>query len=102
MSDRCLDPLGFAFVALTHHTIFDGALNVQCFRQGGERVLGLKQARSLEAETAIEAAEEFMRGEGSRSRAEIDAELRHVLAGHDDFWPRWVVATHPELAGPKA
>ncbi len=63
---------------------------------------GLKQARSLEAETAIEAAEEFMRSEGSRTRTEIDEELRRVLAGHDDFWPRWVVATHPELAGPKA
>lgn len=63
---------------------------------------GLKQARSLEAETAIEDAEAFMRDEGTRTREEIDRDLRRVLAGHDDFWPRWVVASHPELAGPKA
>jgi hypothetical protein len=62
---------------------------------------GLKQARSIEAELAIEAAEAFMRGEGTRNKADLDAELRRALAGHDDFWPRWVVATHPELAGPK-
>ena len=97
--------------ALFHLDLRDGAAvleKVEWAKQGDatnwlvSESFGLKQARSLEAETAIEAAEEFMRGEGSRSRAEIDAELRHVLAGHDDFWPRWVVATHPELAGPKA
>ena len=33
--NRCPNPLGFAFDPLTHHTIFDGALNVQRFRQGG-------------------------------------------------------------------
>lgn len=65
-------------------------------------VFGMKQARSLEAERAIEAAEAWMRGahgelpEGLRSRDEIDAELRRVLAGHDPFWPRWIV-TVPEL-----
>ena len=62
---------------------------------------GLKQARSIEAERAIEAAEAFMRGESTKTKSDLDAELRRVLAGHDDFWPRWVVATHPELAGPK-
>ena len=97
--------------ALFHLDLRDGAAlleKVEWAKQGDatnwlvSESFGLKQARSLEAETAIEAAEEFMRGEGSRSRTEIDEELRRVLAGHDDFWPRWVVATHPELAGRKA
>lgn len=58
---------------------------------------GLRQGRSLEAERAIEAAEAWMRGaksdlpEDLRSEKKIDAELRRVLADHDDFWPRWVV-----------
>lgn len=60
---------------------------------------GLQQARSVEAEQAIEAAEAWMRGdkislpENLRTQAAIDKELRRVLAGHDDFWPRWVVET---------
>lgn len=63
---------------------------------------GLQQARSLEAERAIEAAEAFMRGDQHtlphdlRTRDAIDAELRRVLAGHDLFWPRWIV--HGEAA----
>jgi hypothetical protein len=58
---------------------------------------GLKQARSLEAERAIEAAEAWMRGDlavlpqGLKSARTIDAELRRVLAGHDIFWPRWTL-----------
>jgi hypothetical protein len=58
---------------------------------------GLKQGRSIEAERAIEAAEAWMRGERAdlpadlHSRRQIDVELRRVLAGHDAFWPRWVV-----------
>lgn len=64
-------------------------------------VFGLKQARSLEAERAIEAAEAHMRGAselpaGLATREDIDVELRRVLAGHDPFWPRWIVAA-PEL-----
>jgi predicted ATP-binding protein involved in virulence len=60
-------------------------------------VFGLKQARSLEAQEAIEAAEAWMRGdyaalpEGLDTQEKIDSELRRVLPGHDDFWPRWIV-----------
>jgi hypothetical protein len=60
-------------------------------------VFGLQQARSVEAERAIEAAEAFMRGDHAAlpadlaTRDAIDQELRRVLAGHDDFWPRWIV-----------
>ena len=60
-------------------------------------VFGLRQARSVEAEHAIEAAQAFMRGDGMRNpehlrdRDDIDNELKRVLAGHDPFWPRWVV-----------
>jgi len=55
----------------------------------------LGQARSLEAETAINAAEAWMSGERAKLPAElttrpaIERELRRVLGDHDDFWPRW-------------
>jgi hypothetical protein len=58
---------------------------------------GLQQARSVEAEQAIEAAEKFMRGEktglptGLETRDEIDAALKRLLPGHDEFWARWIV-----------
>lgn len=58
---------------------------------------GLKQARSREAEVAIESAEAFMRGDteslptGLRSKASINKELLRLLPGHDPFWPRWIV-----------
>ncbi len=61
-------------------------------------VFRLQQARSLDAERAIEAAEAWMRGDtsvlpaGLDTGESIDRELRRVLAGHDDFWPRWVVS----------
>lgn len=60
-------------------------------------VFGLRQARSVEAERAIDAAQAFMRGdahenpEGLRDLSQIHEELQRVLAGHDPFWPRWVV-----------
>lgn len=60
---------------------------------------GLRQGRSIDAERAIEAAEALMRDdtgglpEGLRSRDEIQRELERVLAGHDPFWPRWIVHT---------
>lgn len=60
-------------------------------------VFGLKQARSREAEVAIEAAEAFMRGDSNElppnltTKNQIDKELTRVLAGNDPFWPRWVV-----------
>ena len=59
---------------------------------------GLLQARSLEAERAVEAAEAWMRADfgslqpGLDSQAAIHAELVRVLAGHDPFWPRWIVS----------
>lgn len=59
---------------------------------------GLEQARSLQAEQAIEAAEALMRGEtalpaGLDSKAAIHKALMRLLPAHDHFWPRWVVAT---------
>ena len=63
---------------------------------------GLKQARSADAERAIEAAERFMRGEkllanGLRTKTEIHVELQRLLPPHDVFWARWLVDT--ELFG---
>lgn len=61
-------------------------------------VFGLKQARSKEAEVAIEAAEAYMRHddlsqfpENLQNRDQIHQELQRVLPGHDPFWPRWIV-----------
>ena len=53
----------------------------------------LDQARSVEAERAIEDAEALMRGSeplAFKTRAAIDAELHRVLGGDDPFWPRWI------------
>jgi hypothetical protein len=66
-------------------------------------VFGLHQARSREAERAIEAAEAYMRGEkdalprGLRTQKGIHEELLRLLPGHDPFWPRWIVSVerHP-------
>lgn len=60
-------------------------------------VFGLEQARSIEAERAIEAAEAWMRDDtgalpdGLSTKDDIHSELLRTLAGHDSFWPRWVV-----------
>lgn len=60
---------------------------------------GLRQARSADAERAIDAAEAFMRGDvqalpdGLKTREIIHQELLQVLPGHDSFWPRWIVKT---------
>ena len=68
-------------------------------------VFGLRQARSVEAERAIEAAQAFMRGdalqnpENLRRPEQIHRELERVLAGHDLFWPRWVVWTERQGNG---
>lgn len=62
-------------------------------------VFGLEQARSTEAEKAIEAAEAFLRGDSAKlpvalsSKSAITAELKRVLSGLDPFWPRWIVET---------
>lgn len=68
---------------------------------------GLEQARSLDAERAIEAAEAFMRGDlgvlpkGLDSKPAIHNALSRLLPAHDHFWPRWVVSTQP-LPGKQA
>jgi predicted ATPase len=59
---------------------------------------GLEQARSLEAEKAIDAAEELMQSKpssepGLRTKKEIDTQLKRLLPSSDDFWPRWLVKT---------
>jgi len=60
-------------------------------------VFELKQARSKEAEMAIEAAEAFMRFDTQnlpgnlKTKDQIHHELLRLLAGHDPFWPRWIV-----------
>ncbi len=60
---------------------------------------GLKQARSVDAERAIEAAEKWMRGErkdlpeGLKTMKGIHAALLDALPGGDEFWPRWIVKT---------
>lgn len=58
---------------------------------------GLQQARSVEAERAIETAEAYMRGDsvlpaGLADANSIHAELLRVLPGGDHFWPRWIVS----------
>lgn len=59
---------------------------------------GLRQARSLEAEAAIDAAEAWMRGQRTRlpagleTEAQIQARLLQTLPAGDHFWPCWVVA----------
>lgn len=65
---------------------------------------GLQQARSIEAERATEAAEAWMRGDtaalppGLTTKEAIHAELQRVIAGHDPFWPRWIV-TYEKAGG---
>jgi AAA domain, putative AbiEii toxin, Type IV TA system len=59
-------------------------------------VFGLEQARSIEAEQAIEAAEALMRGEkglpkGLATQREIHEQLRRLLPANDQFWPRWLI-----------
>jgi hypothetical protein len=89
-----------------HLDIADGAVSLtqQPWAKQGDVVnwlvsesFGLRQGRSVDSERAIEAAEAWMRGDrdalpdGLRSQREIHAELQRVLAGHDPFWPRWIV-----------
>lgn len=60
-------------------------------------IFGLAQARSQEAEVAIEAAEAYMRGDttslpdGLKTHEAITDALRKLLPGLDPFWPRWMV-----------
>lgn len=69
-------------------------------------VFGLKQARSQEAETAIEAAEAWMRDDDMngfpeylRTQSQIHRELGKLLPGHDPFWPRWIVTSEKRNSG---
>ena len=92
---------------LIHLSLHDGRVVVD---QGGwatqgdvtnwlvSETFGLDQARSLEAERAIEAAEKFMRGEkdlpeGLDTQKAIHSSLQRLLAAGDAFWPRWLVET---------
>lgn len=61
-------------------------------------IFGLKQARSREAELAIEAAEAWMRKDNMnqfpeylRTKEQIHQQLIQLLPGHDPFFPRWIV-----------
>jgi len=61
-------------------------------------IFGLKQARSKEAEQAIEAAQAWMRKddmtrfpESLRTKEKIHQQLLKLLPGHDPFFPRWIV-----------
>jgi predicted ATPase len=69
-------------------------------------IFGLKQARSQEAEIAIEAASAWMRNddmsnfdENLRTYTQINTELKRVLPGHDPFWPRWIVTFERRNSG---
>ena len=99
---------------LFHLDISDGQvrLDVEPWAKQGDAlnwlmsdVFGLRQGRSVEAERAIEAAQAFMLGDAGRNpedlreRDEIDKELKRVLAGHDPFWPRWVVWAERQDSG---
>lgn len=97
---------------LIHLSLKDGAVYID---QGGwatqgdvtnwlvSETFGLEQARSKEAEEAIEAAEAFMRGErnlpaGLASKAAIHTRLQRLLPAGDVFWPRWIVSIQPRGA----
>jgi len=92
---------------LVHLSLSDGQVVID---QGGwatqgdasswlvSETFGLEQARSVEAERAIEAAEAYMRGDkplpaGLDSQAAIHSRLRRLLSAGDEFWPRWLVQT---------
>ncbi|MCY4302421.1 MAG: ATP-binding protein [Aestuariivita sp.] len=66
---------------------------------------GLRQARSIEAERAIDAAQAYMRGEAKqnpkefRDKDRIHAELCRVVPGNDPFWPRWIVEVQHNESG---
>jgi hypothetical protein len=62
-------------------------------------IFDLQQARSKEAEEAIEAAKAFIREDrsalppGLKTKAQIDKRLRKLLGGQDPFLVRWTVST---------
>jgi hypothetical protein len=62
-------------------------------------IFGLGEARSREAETAIQAAKDFMIGKTGKlpgnlkTKEQIHQALKSSLPGQDPFWPRWIVKT---------
>ncbi len=65
-------------------------------------VFGLREARSNEAEQAIDAAKAYMENriqdlpERLKTKEEIHEALKKTLGGQDPFWPRWMVKTGME------
>jgi len=63
------------------------------------QIFGLREARSREAETAIQAAKDFMVGKTEKlpkdlqTKEQIHEALKSSLPGQDPFWPRWMVKT---------
>lgn len=93
---------------LIHLSLQDGGV---CVDQGGwatqgdvtnwlvSETFGLEQARSVEAEQIIEAAEAYMRGEQQPlsnldGKKAIHAGLMRLLPAGDPFWPRWLLKTN--------
>lgn len=62
-------------------------------------IFGLPQARSKEAQEAIDAAKAFIREDhtslppGLTTKAQIDRRLRELLGGQDPFLVRWTIST---------
>ncbi len=54
-------------------------------------IFGLKQARSLEAEKAIDAATSMMRSGSVLNHQSVYQQLIKTLPPDDPFWPRWVM-----------
>jgi hypothetical protein len=65
-------------------------------------IFNLPQARSQEAEEAIEAAKAFIREDrsslppGLKTKAQIDSRLRELLGGQDPFLVRWAISTEAQ------
>jgi hypothetical protein len=83
--------------AVVHFRLYPWAQQGDVIGWLTSELFGLKQARSKEAEEAIESAEAYMRGEraglpeGLRTKDQIHQALKRLLPGLDPFWPRWIV-----------
>ena len=68
-------------------------------------LFGLRQARSIEAERAIDAAQACMLGKGLQDpeglieREQIHEALCRALPGNDPFWPGWIVWSEQNGSG---
>ena len=82
---------------VVHFDVFPWAIQGDVVGWLTSKIFGLKQARSKEAEVAIEAAEAFMREDkaalpaGLKTKDKIQEALLKYLPGLDPFWPRWIV-----------